>query len=347
MTRSKTFIKLFFLTAFVIINCCRLNAETVAFGYFINKSDNRGLDYLQQVLPNSFASSLKKKHSIDSIKPGKLDFLNSNSSEYAGRDIEEKELPALSPLVGADYFVFGSFEPAAGNKVRLNIKIYKTYSTRIFTFVDEGQLETEIFRLVDRISFQIKNIASDSMLYKSEPLSKNSKVSIITNIEGVELNTVYYSFMKKGFKLSSVQGNELYTHIDEHQIDFLSTVTAPNATYDIITDRSAVDLAHGTWSGAKYYKGLLIQRDIYNKYAFNYYKTFDDLTKKVRGFQTDAFDYFLIIGFDKDRKKAWIRCQSLKNSRLITTESNISGRDVEELTDKIIQTLTSEMPDKF
>lgn len=347
MIRRIISIKLFFITAFIFTTCGILHAETVAFGYFINKSDNRGLDYLQQVLPNSFASSLKKKHSIDSIKPGKLDFLNTASGENSGKDIEEKELPALSPLIGADYFVFGSFEPVAGSKIRLNIKIYKTYSTRIFTFIDEGQLETEIFRLVDRISFQIKNIASDSMLYKSETLAKNSKVSIITNIEGEDLNSLYYLFMKNGFRLSSIQGNELYTHIDENQIDFLSTVTAPNATYDIITDRSAVDLAHGTWSGVKYYKGLLIQRDIYNKYAFNYYKTFDDFAKKVRGFQSDTFDYFLIIGFDKDRKKAWIRCQSLKNSKLITTESNISGSDVEDISGKIIQTLTSEMPDKF
>ena len=185
------------------------------------------------------------------------------------------------------------------------------------------------------------------MFYKSETLAKKSKVSIITNIAGEELNALYYIFMKNGFRLSSVQGNELYTHLDENRIKSLFTISAPNANYNIIADRSAIDLPHGTWSGAKYYKNLLIQRDIYNKYAFNFDKTFDELTRKVRNFQDDTFDYIIIIGFDEDKKTAWIRCQSLKTSRLILAESEIKGSDVEEITEKILKTLTSELPDKF
>lgn len=336
-----------FVTVLIFICCNELKAETIAFGYFINKSENRGLDYLQQVLPNSFASSLKNKHKIDTIKPGKLSFLNAESGDYTGREIEERELPGVSPFLGADFFVYGSFEPLTGNRIRLNVKIYRTYSTRVFSFTEEGQLETEIFSLVDRISYQIKNIASDSMFYKSETLAKKSKVSIITNIAGEELNAIYYQFMKNGFRLSSVQGNELYTHLDENSIKSLFTISAPNANYNIITDRSAINLPHGTWSGAEYYKNLVLQRNTYNKYAFNFDKTFDELTRKVRNFQADTFDYIIIIGFDEDKKTAWIRCQSLKTSRLIVAESGIEGSDVEEITEKILKTLTSELPDKF
>lgn len=348
MKKYNPAIKSFVAALFLIIIChCDLAADTVAFGYFSNRSENRGLDYLQQVLPNSFASALKNKHDVDTVKPGKLLFLNSESSGYAGREIEEKELPSISPYVGADYYVYGSYEPLAGNRIRLNVKIYKTYTNRVFSFIEEGQLETEIFRLVDRISYRIKNIASESMLYKSEAIAKKSKLSIITNIGGEDLNVLYYSFLKNGYRLSSVQGNELYTYIDENQINALSTMSASNAYYNIISDRSAIDLPHGTWSGTKYYKDLLEQRDVYNKYAFNFEKTFEELSKRIQNFQENSFDYFVVIGFNKDLKNAWIRCISIKHNRLIVTESGITGSSVEEISDKIINTLSSDLPGKF
>lgn len=338
-----------FLTAVLIILTYQnlLHAETVAFGYFSNKSDNRGMDYLKQVLPNSFASSLKNKHDVDTIKPGKLSFLNSEDSDYKGRDIQEHELPVISPNIGADYFVYGEYNPLPGNRIKLTIKIYRTFSTQVFSFTEEGKLETEMFKFVDRLSYQIKNIASKTMLFKTTPIVKNSKVGIISNITGEELNILYYSFLKKGYKISSVQGNDLYNQVDDKNIKALYTVSASNAYYNIISDRTSVVLPHGTWSGSKYYKDILTQSDTFNKYAYNFSKTLESFSEKLKKIQPDSFDYFIVIGFDKSKENAWMWCISLKDNRLVVTESGITGGDIEEITGKVINTLSSDLPGKL
>jgi len=322
-------------------------AETVAFGYFINKSNNSGLDYLGKVLPNSFASVLRNKTDLSVIKPEKLDFLNNEKSVYYGREIEEKELLKLSDSISADYFVYGSYEPIADNKIRLNIRVYRTNTNRVFSFIEEGRLEAAIFKLVDRIGYRIAQIASDSMLYKSDTLEKNSRIGIISNIEGEELNILYYELMKSGYKISYIQGNELYTHLDSEQIKKINTITTVNADYNIISDRAQIDLPYGTWSGTKYYKKIIQERDTFNKYAFNFNKTWDDYLKKIKKFNESPFDYFMIIGFDEDKESAWIRCVSFKNNRLIVSQSSIKGKSVEEISQKIVNAISGSLPEKF
>jgi len=324
-----------------------LSAESIAFGYFLNKSENRGMDYLQQLLPNSLASSLKNKYDIDTVKPGKLDFLNSEKSKFSKKTIEEKDLFEISSLFSESYFVYGNYQPLPDNRIKLNVLIYQNKGNYVFSFTEEGKLETELFKFIDRISYQIKNIASESMLYKSEVLAHQSKISIITNITGEDLNLLYYSFMKNGYRITSVQGNELNNCLDEKQILKLNTVSTTNAYYHIISNRSEIILPHGTWSGKKYYMDLQEQKKIFNKYAFNFENTLETLSKKIINFQPYSFDYFIIIGFDKDIKNAWVRCVSIKNNRLILSESAINGSNIPEISEKIIKSLTSELPKKY
>jgi hypothetical protein len=64
-------------------------------------------------------------------------------------------------------------------------------------------------------------------------------------------------------------------------------------------------------------------------------------------FQSDSFDYFIVIGFDEDMESAWVRCVSLKNNKLILTESGIAGNSVGEISEKIINILSAAPPNKF
>ncbi len=50
---KKTIPAIIIAVLLIHVNHGELHANSVAFGYFINKSDNRGMDYLQQLLPNS------------------------------------------------------------------------------------------------------------------------------------------------------------------------------------------------------------------------------------------------------------------------------------------------------
>jgi hypothetical protein len=152
-----------------------LYADSVAFGYFVNKSENHSMDYLQQLLPNSFASSLKNKHNIDTVKPGKIVFLNSKTSESSGREIEEKDLLRLSDHFSEDYFVYGNYQPLTGNRIKLNVKIYKRCTNRVFSFTEEGKLETELFRFIDRISYRIKKLLLIQCITNQIQLQENLK----------------------------------------------------------------------------------------------------------------------------------------------------------------------------
>jgi len=331
------------LAALVFLAGRPIFAESVAFAFFSNKSDKASLNYLKEVLPNTIASSLNKKYNISARKPSNVDFL----SKYAEGDdsIPEKVLRPLSPELVADFFIFGYFEDLNQNKIRISTKIYSQGSNEVFTFIEEGDLGTDMFNLVDKIAYRINNIISYRQYFKDRAIEPKARISIITNLEGEELNICYSEFLKNGYRVFSSVGNELKTEFDYEKMNYLYTFYTTNAQYEKIAYRSEIFLAHGTWSGAKYYRDLLKERDIYNKYAFEYGKTISGYINKVRN--DNLFDYSLIISVDKDTNKAWVRCISIKDFKLVYLEKNIDALEIDQLARKIIMELSTNMPEKF
>ncbi len=317
-----------------------LHASTeVAFGFFRNESRNPGLNYLETILPNSFASSLKNRHNIATIKPGKLSEIFKEHDLKLNKNFSETDLPAVSGLIDAEYFVFGSFTPKGSDRIELKINIYRTGSTRIFTFTESGYLETEIFKLVDRISKQIKNITGDSMLYRSEKVRNRSRIAILTNIEGSDLNNLYYEFLARGYKLSQFQGNSLSTAVTDENIEKFYHISTRDVSYRILADKKTVKLFHGTWAGVDYTRVLKRTRSVYNKYAFDFINTKEGMIKRMKN--SGSIDYLLIVGFDSGRDKAWIRCINMGKNRLILTKSEIEDSSINGIGKKIIASMMS------
>lgn len=320
-----------------------LSAETVAFGYFVNRSGNENYDYLENVLPKSFASTLKNRYKFSILRPDSLGAVYENNEAVNNKTlitINEKELPELSDSISAGYLVFGSFTTTENNQVKLRVSIYKTGTKFIFTFDETGQLETDLFRLVDRIALRINNFIQDPMAFKIEAVKAKSKIAVISNIQGEELNSLYYEFMASGFRLSMIQGNELYTYITDENIQKFYQIQAGNASYDIIGRTDQVDIFHGTWSGKEYYKKIIQERDVFKKYCDGFLKQNDAWLEKMSGFDQDL-DYLIIIGFDEDREIAWYRCIEIKSNRLISFEYGFEGGSVNEIVKKIITGLTT------
>jgi len=340
---------LYILSAVILLSFAEINAsaESAAFGYFINESGNETLDYLEKILPNSFASALKNKHDFDVIKPAQIPGINPSDDKEAKKVIREEDLQEITDDICADYFIYGSFKPIENNKIKLTIFVHKIGTTSVFQFEDTGYLETEIFKLVDKIAIQIKNIASESMIYKNETVAPKSKLAILTNIEGDELNSLYYEFLTGGYKISQTQGNEIYGLMDSDQIRKFYHLSGVNASFHMIAGKKDVPLWYGTWSSTEYFRMISEEKKALDRFSFNYIDTKSELLKKIKAFSNNSIDYIIIIGFDDCKSNAWIRCLSLKDNKLIITESEISGSSIDEITRKIIQSITTGLPNKI
>ncbi len=311
---------------------------SIAVGNFVNTSSKNDFDYLESILPTALASSLNTKYKIDIIKPQEIEkILKTKSIE----NYTEKDLYNISSYIKAKYFVYGSFEPQQNNKIKTVIHIYKVNSSNIFTFTDEGFLEVEIFRLIDRISMHIKNITDPAMLYKSENLKQNSRLAVLTNIQGEDLNSLYSEIMNHGHKLNSFQGNSIYNNIGKEDIDKLYYISSETASLRKIHDKNAIKLYYGTWAGKNHFKDIKEQQKIYEKYTFNddiiNKKTFVAINKAAPG----KIDYLLIIGFNKNKKKAWIRCVNLNTGNLIFSSATVAGSSINDVTQKILTYISS------
>lgn len=312
-------------------------AKSIAVGNFVNISSKDNFKYLESILPTALASSLNTKFKIKIIKPKEIEkILKTKLYE----NYTEKDLYNISSYIKAEYFVYGSFEPLQGNKVKTVIHIYKVSSSSIFTFTEVGFLEVEIFKLIDRISMQIKNLTDPAMIYKGENLQLNSRITVLTNIKGEDLNSLYFEIMDNGYKLNSFQGNTVNNHIGKEDIDKLYYISSEVASLRKIHDKNAIKLYYGTWSGKNHFKEIKEQQKIYKKYTFNYdsidKNTFAAINKAAPG----KIDYLFIIGFKKNKKEAWIRCVNLKTGNLIFSAATVSGSSVNDVTQKILASVS-------
>ena len=55
----------------------------------------------------------------------------------------------------------------------------------------------------------------------------------------------------------------------------------------------------------------------------------------------------MVIGFNKKRTSAWLRCINMKNMNLMWMQSNIKGGDVTAITEKVIKKMTKKMKIPF
>jgi len=338
---------IFAITTIILVNI-DASAKSVAFGFFINESRNESLDYLEKILPNSFAGALKAKYNFDIFKPAQIPVLASGEDDGLKKEIiKEGDLKVITKDIDADYFVYGSFKPLDDNKIKMTINVFEIGTTSVFQFEDIGYLETEIFKLIDKIAVQIKNIANKSMIYKKGTIPSKSKLAILTNIDGEDLNSLYYEFLHYGYKLSPTQGNDIYGLMDYKQINKFYHFSGVNASFHMIDDRKDVELWHGTWSGTAYYKKISEEKKAYEKFSFNYMNTKNEIIKKIRSFSADDIDYIIIIGFNKSKNNAWIRCLNLKNNKLLITESEIEGSSINKIANKIIKSMTTGLPENI
>ncbi len=311
--------------------------QTMAFGYLANKSTDVNFNYLETIFPNSFATSLMNIFDVNVIKPHAVNEILTKHNLTLKKDYAPYELSEVTGKIRADIFVYGDFIPLSNNRLKIVLNFYTAGSDRLFTFTNIGKMETEIFKLVDRIAGIIINYMDKGKSYKIKEPGPGAKIAIITNLDHDDLNLLYIPFMEKGYAVSGLQGNTLHNLVDDNLINNLQTIYTKDNSFNIITDIKNVMFKEGTWGNEKYSRIVNEQKGIYRKYDLEYEKTKTDLLNRLKAASNGNIEYILIIGFNTGRNRAWIRCIDVNSQDLIWMQENIKSGGIMDMGNKIIE----------
>ncbi|MCX8123719.1 MAG: hypothetical protein N3F66_06095 [Spirochaetes bacterium] len=314
---------------------------TVAFGYLTNKSGNPNFNYMEIIFPNSFASSIEAVYDCTVIKPLKLNELLEKKQLKLEKHYENHELPQIAKTIDCDLFIFGYFLPLADNTIKIVLTLYESGSNQIFTFTNIGRMETEIFKIIDRITLVVFDFFGKDGFFMSKPIVRGSSVGLITNLNPEELNVVYAEFFNAGYSVSAIQGNEIdsyYAHESEI-MNYFQYISTDANSYDIITDWSKFKMTLGTWESKKKKEWQEDLKKIYEMYDLNYKVLKNTVLEKYKNIYP-ACDYLIIAVFDSSRSSCWVRAIDIKTKQLIFMHSNVAAtginRDLQKTTHQLI-----------
>jgi hypothetical protein len=310
----------------------------LAFGYLANLSKDGNYDYLETIFPNSLAGSIQNAFNVTVMKPNQI---NKKMDEYnlkLEKDYKPYELIGLTDKLSADYFIYGNFIILPREKIKININLYCHGVNTIFTFSNTGKMEAEIFKLVDRIVYILIDFISNENFFISGMMPKGSKIGIITNLDGADLNDLYCLFLANGYQIASIQANSLSYDLPANIIGCFKFISSSENSYEMISDPRKMKFLHGTWTGQRYYEKINYIKKIYRSYDLEYLdaKTgiIDELTAHHQ------LDKILVIGFNSGRSSAWVRCIDIRTKDLVWMQSSISG-SLNEICMKMINKMSA------
>jgi hypothetical protein len=317
------------LTAALLVLCLILPALStdaaprLAFGYLSNRSGDSNYDYLETIFPNSFAGAVQNIFSAKVMKPVQV---NKKMAEYRlklEKEYDPYELAALTDKLSADYFIYGSFALLPRDMIKVNLKLYRRSTNSLFAFSNTGKMEAEIFKLVDRTANTVIDFILNENFFTSSVVPKGSKIGILTNLDGEDLNFLYGMFLSKGYNVAGIQANELRNNFTADSVGFFTYFSAGENSYQMISDPRKMKFLHGTWTGERYYDEINCIKKMYRIYDLDYNETESDILEKLGARYN--LDKLLIIGFNRGKRSAWVRCIDVRSKDLIWMQSAISG----------------------
>ena len=325
----------------------------VAFGYLHNESNNPIYNYLETIFPRSFASSIRAIFNVRVKKPHEIDErLKNRYDQELKKHYEYYELLELVEKIDADLFIFGGFKPLLGNRIRVTLKIYMDGHNEIFSFTNIGKMETDIIKLVDRITIIVINFMNEKTMFRSRKIRSGTRLAILSNLEGVQLNRFLITFLKKGYPVVCFQNNDIYNIIDYLNFKKFMYITTKKNSFDTITDWRKTKFFHSTWTGKRYQEGINHLKSNYNQFDLNYIIKKNTALNRLNSSFNSRIDVLLIVYFSNNRKKSWGRAIDIKKKELIWMESNIKSDilipdPITNITEKIILGMTEDIKNPF
>ena len=143
---------------------------------FRNTGQDRGLDYLENTIPEVIITRMAKGGRIDIVERSRLeDALEEMRLGMAGV-IDEQTAVELGRAVGANAILLGSFV-SIGERIRINARLIDVKTSRIIKAESvQGRVGEEIFDLMDRMAesmeAQLVGEAEEVVEYRPTPVTK-------------------------------------------------------------------------------------------------------------------------------------------------------------------------------
>jgi TolB-like protein len=334
---------IFFIFICLIFTSTIASAKSVAIGYFYNAAADANFEYMEIILPNTFANSISNDFKLKTLKPSQINDILKKQKLELQKYYNPSDLPGLAEKINTDILITGEFIPLNENNIKITIYVFYKKTREILRFTTIGKIETEIFRLVDKICVKIANVIQHDNLFRNLSMPQGSGIAILTNLEPNELNSFYMEFFSKGYKISAFQAttyndNVLSPDCTGDPIDKFKYIYTSNDFYGKISDIKKEEKLFAAAGAEKWFGEHSFFKDLYVQYDLRYVI---DKNNFLNDFPEGA-DALLIIGFNGSRNRAWIRGIDIKNKNLFWIQSNIKGYNQVDIGEKISNILMSD-----
>ena len=343
----------FFLIAFVLLitvpGATSRPKPVVAFGLLTNETPGGGYAFIETVFPNAFARAIADRYDVEVIFPSQTNELLKQKKQVLKKSWAYFELPELVETLKAQVFIDGSYEVRDAKTFRISINIFAKGSNEVFTFTNVGKMESDVRRLVERVSAIIMEFFEKDSYRKSD-IVPGKRIGILTNLNNVELNCLYAAFLEKDYPVIALQGNHLKTYIGNESIEKFKYLRTGRSSYTSITDWRKIKLVTGHWANKRYGDGLELVKRIYRIYDIGYADMKDGALSRLRDAFSEKIDYLMVIGFNGNRTSAWMRCIDLKEKDLVWIKDDYrpgGGDPLVSLSRKIVDSLTQPVSNPF
>lgn len=333
------------LIAAIFIAALNARGQTrplVAFGYLKNDSGKADISYLETIFPVSFASSIKNVFEVDVLRPAEINLQLKKKQSELKTDYSGIELRELTDAIHADLFIYGKYRMEPGNRIRISLNMYNSSTREMFSIINVGRMETQMFRIIDRITVILLNYMHENKVFREELIPSGKKIGIITNVDGAEQNLMYQTFLTKGYHVMSINAVDIKASLDADSIEkFRFIRTIQNSCYRI-EETTDFRYLSGAWSSPAYRKSAEKLKNTYLRYYYNYPETHHAVLDKLSKAYSNRIDYLAIIGFNAERSSAWMRCLNMKTGDFIMMQDNFrpaGGTPVVNITEQIINAM--------
>ncbi len=338
------------LLAVLLLPGLCFSKPVIAFGYLRNVSGRNSYNYVETIFPASFASSIATVYDVETLKPHQVNARLRKHKTTLKLEYEDVDLPGLADKIKADMFICGQFEPLEGNRIRISLNLYDKKNDEMLAITDVGRMETQIYRIVDRITVMVLNFVNRDRILRLVAIPPGKRIAFLTNLDGAELNSLYAAFMGKGYPVTSFQNTELINRLSDADIDRFKYIRTRENSYYRVDDWRKAALRSGTWSTTdnidENARARRIYRDYFTDFSFRHSEMIERLSKAYG----NTVDYVMIIGFNAGRSSAWMRCVDVKERNLVMMQSNIksgAGDPVVSISEKILETINMPMRNPF
>ena len=335
-------ITVFFLVALLMAAGSTAGAEKprrMAFGYIANSSPSAEYDYLETILQRTISKTLSVIFKIPVQNPDQLNARLQKESLFIQREYLAHELPALVQKLETDIFIYGNFELQKGTMMKLTMNCYYYGSDMLFTFTHTDKIAADMSGLIDKSAAALANFMADkNRIYTGKPLHGGSGVAILTNLTGGELNRLYAPFMAKGYRVAYFQGNTLGHIVEGDLLEPCSQIILRSSSYRKIERPKEAKNLSGSLN-INDYNDLLkkIKKEHDDRFFDNSSEAFVRLQKTFGG----KIDALILLGFDKGKKSAWLRCIDMRDITITCIRSGIEGKTIDDIAEKAITELTA------